>query len=111
MSGGRGDSAASLRIDKLLWYLRLVKSRDAAQGLVARGIIRLDGRRVEKASAPVRVGAVLVLPVQGGVRALSILSLPSRRGPAVEAAAHYRDAALPEPATDEKGSAEAASPA
>ena len=75
-----------MRIDKFLWLARLARSRSAAQAMAAAGTIRLDGRRVERAHVPVRVGAILTLAVYGEVRVLRILSLPSRRGAPAEAA-------------------------
>lgn len=80
-----------IRIDKLLWFLRLARTRSAAQAMVAAGHIRLDGRRVERASTAVRVGALMVLPGPPRVRVLRLLALPDRRGPPVEAAACYID--------------------
>ena len=40
-----------MRIDKLLWYLRLAKTRSIAQRLVAEGHIRRNGARVDRAQA------------------------------------------------------------
>lgn len=79
-----------MRIDKLLWFLRLAGSRGFAQEWVAAGHIRLNGRRVERASTAVRPGDVLVLPMRTQVRVVEIVALPSRRGPASEAQACYR---------------------
>lgn len=79
-----------MRIDKLLWFLRLAGSRAAAQAVVAEGHIRINGRRIEKCSHPVAVGNVLTLPVQRGVTVIEILGLPQRRGPVAEAAICYR---------------------
>lgn len=80
-----------MRIDKLLWFLRLAPTRSAAQAMVATGHIRLDGRRVERASTVVRVGALLVLPGPPRIRVVRLASLPARRGPPAEAAACYID--------------------
>lgn len=80
----------SIRIDKLLWYLRLSRTRGVAQAMVAEGHIRLNGRRVERAAQPVAVGDVLVLPLRQGVLAIELATLPARRGPAPEAQACYR---------------------
>ncbi|NBC37955.1 RNA-binding S4 domain-containing protein [Novosphingobium sp. FSY-8] len=80
----------SLRIDKLLWFLRLAKSRAAAQDWVEQGHIRLNGRRVERSSAAICADDVLVLPLPSGVRVIRILALPNRRGPAPEAQSVYR---------------------
>ncbi len=80
---GAATSAAigadGLRIDKLLWFLRLAPDRAGAQRLAAAGCIRLDGRRVDRAAALVRVGAVLTIPGPHGARALRIVRLPVRR--------------------------------
>jgi ribosome-associated heat shock protein Hsp15 len=80
----------SLRIDRLLWFLRLAPSRSAAQKLVETGHIRVGGQRVSKAAHMVRVGEVLTLPLHSGVRVLEIITIPARRGPAAEATACYR---------------------
>lgn len=80
-----------MRIDKLLWQLRLTRSRTAAQALVAAGHIRRNGQRVTRASHEVRVGDTLTVPLGAAVRVIEIAALPARRGPASEAAACYRD--------------------
>jgi ribosome-associated heat shock protein Hsp15 len=80
-----------LRIDRFLFFVRLAKSRTIAQGIVEQGHVRLDGRRVVKSSEEVRAGSVLALPLHGEVRVVKVLSLPSRRGPAPEARAHYEE--------------------
>lgn len=80
-----------MRIDRLLFFLRLAKSRTLAQAQVAQGRIRIDGRRAAKPSDEVRSGAILTLPVGGDVRVIRILSLPTRRGPPPEARACYEE--------------------
>ena len=82
-------AAGSIRLDKLLWYLRFARSRGLAQAMVAAGHIRLDGRRVTRASAAVHAGATLVLPIGERIEVIRLLSLPRRRGPAPEAQACY----------------------
>jgi ribosome-associated heat shock protein Hsp15 len=79
-----------MRIDKLLWYLRLAKTRAAAQALVGEGHIRLNGRRVERAAQGIVIGDVLVLPRPRAVLVVKLLALPTRRGPANEAQSCYR---------------------
>ncbi|PTR11302.1 MULTISPECIES: RNA-binding S4 domain-containing protein [unclassified Novosphingobium] len=79
-----------MRIDKLLWFLRFAGSRGLAQGWVEEGHIRLNGRRVERCSAGVKTGDVLVLPLRNSVRVIEIITLPARRGPALEAQGCYR---------------------
>ena len=85
-----------MRIDKLLWFLRLAKTRPVAQALAEAGHIRLNGRRIDRAHQKVAAGDVLVLPVGPAVRVLRVVVLPTRRGPASEARACYEvlDASL-----------------
>lgn len=79
-----------MRIDKVLWYLRLAPSRAAAREWVEVGHIRLGGRRIEKPAAAVKAGDVLTLPLPGGVKVIALETLPIRRGPASEAQSCYR---------------------
>ena len=37
-----------MRLDRYLFFIRLVKSRTLAQGLIEAGHVRLDGKRVAK---------------------------------------------------------------
>ena len=78
-----------MRIDKLLWFLRLAPSRSFAQQWVLDGHIRVNGRRVEKPSAAVASGDVLTLPMRNGVKVVQLNCMPNRRGPASEAQMCY----------------------
>jgi ribosome-associated heat shock protein Hsp15 len=80
-----------LRVDRFLFFTRLVKSRTLAQSVVEAGHIRIDGKRVEKSSEEVRLGSIIALPLHGRVRVLRVLALPQRRGPAAEAGACYEE--------------------
>ena len=80
-----------MRIDRFLFFIRLVKSRTLAQAVVDEGHLRIDGKRVEKSSEEVRVGSVVALPLRGHVRVLRVLAVPARRGPASEARACYEE--------------------
>ena len=81
--------ADCLRLDKFLWFARIVKTRSAAQALAEDGRIRIHGRVVDRAHAPVRVGDVLSFARHGEVRVLRIEALPVRRGPPAEARTLY----------------------
>jgi len=85
-----------MRVDRFLFFIRLVKSRTLAQSLIETGYVRIDGRRVEKSSEEVRVGSIVALPLRGEVRVLRIVSLPARRGPAPEARACYQELGIDE---------------
>ena len=81
--------ADGLRLDKFLWFARIAKTRSAAQALAEQGRIRIGGRVIDRAHAPVRVGDVLSFAQRGAVRVLRIEALPVRRGPPAEARASY----------------------
>jgi ribosome-associated heat shock protein Hsp15 len=83
--------ADGLRLDKFLWFARIARTRAAAQVLAEQGRIRLNGRVVERAHTPARVGDVLAFAHRGEVRVLRILALPARRGPPAEARALYSE--------------------
>lgn len=85
--------ADSLRLDKFLWFARIVKTRALAQQLAEGGRIRIGGRVVDRAHVPVRVGDVLSFAQRGAVRVLRVEALPARRGPAAEARALYTEIA------------------
>jgi len=80
-----------MRIDRFLFFIRLVKSRTLAQAVIDEGRVRIDGKRVAKSSEEVRVGSVVALPLRGDVRILRVLALPARRGPAAEARCCYEE--------------------
>jgi ribosome-associated heat shock protein Hsp15 len=81
------------RIDVWLFRARLAKTRSDAARLVTEGGVRLlrQGRsaRLEKASAEIAPGDVIVFPVRGQVKAIQVLGLGKRRGPLPEARMLY----------------------
>lgn len=80
-----------MRLDRYLFFIRLMQSRTLARELIEAGHVRLDGKRVSKVSEAVHVGQVIALPWQGRVRVLRVIDLPSRRGPAPEARGYYEE--------------------
>ena len=89
-----------MRLDRFLFFIRMVKSRTLAQGLIESGNVRVDGKRVAKPAEEVRVGSVIAFPLRGQVRVLRVLSLPARRGPASEAQGCYVDVGEPDSAAN-----------
>jgi ribosome-associated heat shock protein Hsp15 len=83
--------ADSLRLDKFLWFARIVKTRALAQAMAENGRIRIGGRLIDRAHAPVRAGDILSFAQRGEVRVLRIEALPARRGPPAEARALYSE--------------------
>jgi len=82
-------SEGRLRLDKWLWCARFYRTRELAAAACEKGILRINGFRVEKAGREVRPGDVLTLPQRGKVVAVRVLAGARRRGPATEARALY----------------------
>lgn len=80
-----------MRLDRYLFFIRLVKSRTLAHALIEEGHVRIDGKRVAKTSEEVRICSVIALALHGDVRVMRVTGLPSRRGPAAEARLHYEE--------------------
>ena len=83
----------SQRLDKWLWFARVVKTRTLAAGLVQDGKVRLNRSRVTKPSQLVKAGDVITISVHGSVRVLRVLEGGARRGPATEAAGLFEEIA------------------
>jgi ribosome-associated heat shock protein Hsp15 len=88
-------AAGTQRVDKWLWFVRVVKTRTLAAKLVADGGVRLNRQRIEKPSATVRPGDVLTIAVHDRVRILQVVAPGVRRGPAAEAQSLFEDLTPP----------------
>lgn len=86
-----------LRLDKFLYFIRFAKSRAKAVALIEASHMRIDGRPVASIRDNVCVSQTITLAVAGKVRAIRVLAIPARRGPAPEAQACYEDLIAPEP--------------
>lgn len=75
----------ALRLDKWLFFARLFKSRGLAAARIEAGGIRLNGQPCRKPGHVLRVGDALTVSANGRVRALRVMALGDRRGPATEA--------------------------
>lgn len=80
--------AAELRIDKWLWFARFFKSRSQATDAVAGGLVHVNGERV-KPSRVVHVDDRLQITREEERFEVVVQGIPTRRGPAAEASAHY----------------------
>lgn len=85
------DGPVGLRLDKWLFHARLLKSRGIAADRVEAGGVRLNGQPCRKPGRMVKPGDLLVVSAHGKVRAVEVLALGTRRGPASEAETLYRD--------------------
>lgn len=83
------------RIDKWLWFARIMKTRSLAAALVNQGAVRVNRRVTAKPSHAVAPGDVLTLVVGGRVRVLKVLEPGTRRGPPAQARLLYEDLTVP----------------
>jgi len=84
-------SRTGQRLDKWLWFARVVKTRPLAVRLIAAGKVRIDRQRIDKPSQTLRPGAVVTVSVNGRVRVLKVLSPGLRRGSPADALELYED--------------------
>ena len=90
-AGEDAASTGSIRVDRLLVYLRFARTRSAAQTLIDTHALRRNRKHVLRASEQVRIGDVLTIALGSGVRVIELLALPHRRGSPAQAASHYRE--------------------
>lgn len=83
------------RVDKWLWFSRIVKTRTLASELVSTGKLRINKLKVSKPSHTVQAGDVLTFTHYGRLRVIKIVAIGARRGPAPEAQALYEDLSPP----------------
>jgi ribosome-associated heat shock protein Hsp15 len=98
------------RIDKWLWFARIVKTRSLAAGLVEAGQVRINRHRATKPGHAVAVGDVLTISFHGPVRVLKVAACAERRGRAPAAQLLYQDLAMsiPDGPTSQKKDASGA---
>ncbi len=83
------------RIDKWLFFARIVKSRTLAAKLAQSGRVRVNGDKIDLASRQVVPGDVLTVTLDRQVKVLRIVSSGERRGPYEEARLLYEDLSPP----------------
>lgn len=79
------------RLDRWLFFARLVKSRTLAQKLVESGAVRINSERTRSPDRRIGLGDVLTLALGGRILVLRVAACGTRRGPASEARALYDD--------------------
>ncbi|MBP0616764.1 RNA-binding S4 domain-containing protein [Jiella mangrovi] len=95
-AGGPVGGAGSQRLDKWLFFTRIVKSRTLAQKLVSSGGVRVNRDKITNPARQLRVGDTLTISYANAVRVLKVLGPGARRGPASEAVLLYEDLAPPD---------------
>jgi len=87
--------AGSQRIDKWLFFARVVKSRSLAAKLVQSGGVRINSLKVDQPSATVKPGDGITVTLERRILVYRVLSAGTRRGPAEEARTLYEDLTPP----------------
>lgn len=97
-AGDRDEDAAErgiARLDKWLWFARVVKTRTLAAALVEDGKVRINRIKIVKPSQSVRIGDVLTVSVGPRVRLLKVVAFGERRGPPSQAQTLFADLTPP----------------
>nr|WP_316656850.1 RNA-binding S4 domain-containing protein [uncultured Gellertiella sp.] len=92
---GQPREDARQRLDKWLFFSRLMKSRASAQKRISDGEVRVNGRKVAQPSLTVRPGDRIEILTWRGIRlqvqTVDVILPGDRRGPFEEARLLYRD--------------------
>jgi ribosome-associated heat shock protein Hsp15 len=80
----------TLRIDKWLWAARFYKTRSLASDAVKTGKVLVNGDKV-KPSKEITIGDTLSIRQSYFSKAVTVLELSTRRGPATVAATLYQE--------------------
>jgi len=84
-------SADRQRIDRWLWHARVVRTRSAAASLTIAGDVRINGIRVVTPGREIKLGDVVTVALDGGVRVLKVCGFALRRGDAAAAQRLYEN--------------------
>jgi ribosome-associated heat shock protein Hsp15 len=95
MAEAGNEGKKGQRIDKWLFFARVVKSRSLAAKLVSSGNVRLNKVKIDQPSQNVKVSDVLTISLDRRVLVYEVVSGGERRGPAEEARKLYKDLSPP----------------
>ena len=89
------NPTSKIRVDKWLWYARIVKTRSLAQAIIKSGKVRLNTVRIGTPSQSVGPEDVLTVTRDRQIKILKVRAVGERRGPAPEAQKLYEDLSPP----------------
>lgn len=85
------ETIARQRVDKWLFFARVVKSRSLAAKLAVGGKVRVNRDKIDQAAYQVKIGDVLTVTLDRKILVYKVLAPGDRRGPASEAQLLYQD--------------------
>ena len=81
----------NIRLDQLLYYLRLFKTRGIATNAIEKGTCKFNNFLVKKKNKVINIGDIVNIKNEKVTKQIKILKIPLRRGPFKEAIIHYED--------------------
>jgi len=90
-ASAHGSTLESIRIDRLLVYLRFARTRSAAQAMIEAHALRRNRKHVRRGAEQARIGDVLTIALGERVQVIELVTMPTRRGPPSLARSHYRE--------------------
>ena len=81
----------TVRLDKWLWFARVVKTRTLAQKLIRSGKVRANKVKLTNPANPVGADDVLTITLERQIKILKIVDCGVRRGPFAQASKLYED--------------------
>lgn len=88
-------SPSRIRLDKWLFFARIIKSRTLAAKLIGAGHVRINGEKTNQPSHAVNPDDVLTISLERAIKIVKIIDCGTRRGPAPEAQLLYEDNSPP----------------
>ncbi len=94
--------ALKQRIDKWLFFTRVVKSRSLSAKLAAGGRVRVNRDKIDQASYGIKIGDVVTVTLDRRILIYKVRELGERRGSFPEAQLLYEDLTPPTEKTEEQ---------
>ena len=99
-ASGESSACGSIRIDRLLVYLRFTRTRSAANAMIEAHALRCNRKHMLRGAERARIGDILTIALGDRVKVIELTALPDRRGPPDHARSHYREIGQPREVDD-----------
>ena len=87
----KDPSDLNIRLDQLLYYLRIFKTRGMATKAIEKGSCKVNNFLIKKKNKVIETGDVINIKNEKLIKQIKILKIPLRRGPFNETVFHYKD--------------------